>query len=175
LIFSKVSARQMIEHHEPHVPRNLAGYLEAMTRIVFQSGMTWRVVQAKWPGIERAFHGFDPKRVAAMTPREIDRVMKDPDVIRSRPKIEAVVHNAKELVAIGQQRGGFRSYMRSLGAFDEAAPVLRKRFRYLGDHGTYYFLWQVGESVPDWDTFIGDRGGAAKRTGRRPSASRLDR
>ena len=163
------------QHHEPRIPRNLAGYLEAMTRIVFQSGMSWRVVQAKWPGIKQAFHGFDPKRVAAMTPREIDRVVKDPDVIRSRPKIEAAVHNARELVAIAQDRGGFRSYVRSLGTFDTAAPALRERFRYLGDHGTYYFLWQVGESVPDWDSFIGDGGSAVTRNRHRTSAPLSDR
>jgi 3-methyladenine DNA glycosylase Tag len=38
--------------------------------VVFEAGM-WQVVQDKWEGIGKAFHGFDPAWVAAMTPAEI--------------------------------------------------------------------------------------------------------
>jgi len=68
------------------------------------------------------------------------------------------VLNAKEVVAIGKTPAKFRGYLRSLGPVPEAAAALRKRFRYLGDHGTYYFLWSVGEKMPPWEEW-----------GRRPS------
>jgi 3-methyladenine DNA glycosylase Tag len=64
---------------------------------VFQAGISWRVVDAKWPGITKAFHGFKVERVARMTDREIDALAKDERVIRSRPKIAAVVHNAGQI------------------------------------------------------------------------------
>jgi 3-methyladenine DNA glycosylase Tag len=141
-----------MDHHEqPKPPRNLAGYLEAMTRIVFSSGMSWRVVEAKWPGIRDAFSDFEPERVAKMTARDVDRLAKDARVIRNVPKLEATVLNAKEVVAIGKEPGGFKGYLRSLGPGPDAANALKKRFRYLGDHGSYYFLWSVGERVPAWD------------------------
>ena len=141
----------MDHHQQPKPPRELSGYLEAMTRIVFSSGMSWRVVEAKWPGIREAFSDFEPERVARMTPRDVDRLAKDTRVIRNVPKLEATVLNAKELVAIGRAPGGFKGYLRSLGPAPEAAGALRKRFRYLGDHGSYYFLWSVGATVPAWD------------------------
>jgi 3-methyladenine DNA glycosylase Tag len=141
-----------VDHHQkPKPPRDLAGYLEAMTRIVFSSGMSWRVVEAKWPGIREAFSDFQPERVARMTAKDVDRLAKDTRVIRNVPKLEATVLNAKEVVAIGKSPGGFKGYLRSLGPAPDAAAALRKRFRYLGDHGSYYFLWSVGETAPDWD------------------------
>lgn len=142
-----------MHHKQPRPPRNLTGYFEAMTRIVFQSGMSWRVVEAKWPGIRAAFRELDPERVARMTARDIDRVATDTRVIRNVPKIAATVLNAKELVALEKAPGGFKGYLRSLGSFDEAGPALRKRFRFLGDHGSYYFLWSVGEKVPPWESW----------------------
>jgi len=36
-------------------PESLDDYLEVMSKNVFQSGMSWRVVEAKWPGTREAF------------------------------------------------------------------------------------------------------------------------
>ena len=159
----------MDHHQKPKPPRTLAGYLEAMTRIVFSSGMSWRVVEAKWPGIREAFLDFQPERVARMTARDVDRLAKDTRVIRNVPKLEATVLNAKEVVAIGKAPGGFKGYLRSLGPAPDAAAALKKRFRYLGDHGTYYFLWSVGENVPAGDEW-GKARSSKPATAARPKA-----
>jgi hypothetical protein len=47
-------------------PQGLADYLEVLTRAVFQAGMNWRVIEAKWPGFVEASHRFDPDTVAAL-------------------------------------------------------------------------------------------------------------
>src|SRR5436309_15796435 len=122
-----------------------------MTRVVFSSGLNWRVVEAKWPSIREAFRDFEPERVARMTARDVDRLASDSRVIRNVPKIEATVLNAKEVVAIGKTPAKFRGYLRSLGPVPEAAAALPRRFRYLRDHGTYHFLWSLGEKLPPWD------------------------
>jgi 3-methyladenine DNA glycosylase Tag len=54
-----------------------------MTMRVFEAGMSWKVVEAKWPGIQEAFHGFDPERVANMSPSDVELVANDPGVIRN--------------------------------------------------------------------------------------------
>jgi 3-methyladenine DNA glycosylase Tag len=173
-----------MDHHEhPKPPRDPSGYLESMTRIVFSAGMSWRVVEAKWPGIRAAFKDFVPERVANMTARDVDKLAKDTRVIRNVPKLEATVANAKEVVAIAKEPGGFRRYLKSLGSADEAAAALRKRFRYLGDHGSYYFLWSVGEEVPPWDewtatntstgTAAKSRPAKAARTSGKPKATAI--
>ena len=77
-----------------YTAKSIDDYLEHLSKGVFQAGISWRVVDAKWPSITKAFHGFKVERVARMNDRDIDALVKDERVIRSRPKIAAVVHNA---------------------------------------------------------------------------------
>ena len=100
-------------------PTGLSDYLAVMSRSVFEPGLNWHVVEAKWPGIVEAFEGFDPMRVAAYTPEDVERLLGDPRVIRNRAKIEAIVHNAGEMLALEGAGGGFRDYLRSGMSYDE--------------------------------------------------------
>jgi hypothetical protein len=131
--------------------RSLAGYLDALSKPVFRGGMSWKVVDAKWPTIREAFHDFDPKWVASRSTRQIDVLAADPRVIRNRRKIEGTVQNAQTILELDGAKGGFRRYLRSFPDFETLSDDLRRRFRFLGDHGAYYFLWTVGEPVPDYD------------------------
>src|SRR6266516_2761690 len=141
----------------PSRPQSLAGYLEALSRAVFQSGFSWQVVEAKWSSIRDAFHGFDPAWVAALTPAEIDRLALDPRVIRNRAKIEGTADNARALLDLDAEYGGFGCYLRSFADYQALAADVRKRFRFIGDSGACHFLWQVGEPVPDYDTWQATR------------------
>src|SRR6266498_485117 len=75
-------------------PKNLADYLDVLTRAVFQSGISWRVIEAKWPGTRQALEDFDPERLADLTPDDVDRLVQDQRLIRNRRKIEATIANA---------------------------------------------------------------------------------
>jgi Methyladenine glycosylase len=138
-------------------PKALADYLEVMTKAVFQSGMSWRVIDAKWEGFREAFEGFDPGKVARFTPEDVDRLAQDTRIVRNRRKIEATVDNAVEMVALGREHGGFRNYLRSHREFDETVGDLRRHFRFLGDMGAYYFLYVVGEKVPSHSDWMASR------------------
>ena len=138
----------MPEGKQPSAPRDLSGYLDAMAKEMFQTGISWRVVDSKWPGIREAFRGFDPQRVARFSTRDIDRLMGDTRVIRNRRKLEAVTANARRMVELDAQYKGFKRYLDSLGDFDNAKKELHKQFAYMGDSGTWSFLWHVGRKVP---------------------------
>src|SRR2546421_13072898 len=129
--------------------KTLDEYLEHLSKGVFQAGISWRVVDAKWPSITKAFRGFDVERVARMTDRDVDALVKDERVIRSRPKIAAVVHNANELLAL-ERAGGFKKHLKSIPEYEDLATDLKKRFKFVGDSGVYHFLWTVKHPVPDW-------------------------
>jgi len=141
-------------------PRNLGDYLEVMSKAVFQSGMSWQVVEAKWEGTREAFRGFDPAAVAALTPLDLDSLGKDTRIIRNRRKIEAVVENARQMLELEETHDGFRNYLRSHSGFEETVADLKKRFRFLGDTGAYYFLWVVNEPVPSYEEWCESRGRA---------------
>src|ERR1700734_1648886 len=67
---------------------------EALTLGVFQAGLSWSIVFGKRDAFRRAFYGFDIAKVAAMTDRDVDRLVGDPSIIRNRAKIQATVANA---------------------------------------------------------------------------------
>jgi 3-methyladenine DNA glycosylase Tag len=144
-------------------PKTLADYFEVLTKAVFQAGISWRVVEAKWEGLRQALSDLDPERVAALGPPDIDRLMEDSRVIRNRRKLEATVDNAAEMVALAEEYGDFKRYLRSHRDFDETAADLKRRFRFLGDLGAYYFLHVVGEEVPSHEEWHARRAREGRR------------
>ena len=139
-------------------PKSLADYLEQLSKIAFQAGLSGRVVEAKWEHIRKAFHEFDPERVARMTPKAVDKLVVDEKMIRSRSKIEATVANAERMLELDEEHKSFKRYLRSHDDYEALAKDLRKQFKFLGDHGAYRFLWVVGEKVPDWHEWARSRG-----------------
>jgi hypothetical protein len=136
-------------------PSGLADYLDVITRAVFQSGMSWRVVEAKWDGFREAFAGFDPAAVAAFTDDDLERLAADTRIIRNRRKIAATVSNAQAMLAIEDgEPDGFVGWLRSRGGFEATVAALRGEFRFLGDLGAYYFLYVVGEDVPPHEVWM---------------------
>jgi len=133
---------------------SLADYLGVMTRAVFEPGLNWSVVEAKWQGITTAFAGFDPVTVAGFTPEDVERLMADPGIIRNRKKIEATIHNAGEMLNMEREHGSFKAYLSSFGSFDATAADMRKRFKFLGESGAYHFLYVVKEPVPDHEAWM---------------------
>jgi 3-methyladenine DNA glycosylase Tag len=138
-------------------PKSLDDYLEVMTKAVFQSGMSWQVIDAKWDGFRDAFEGFDAEKVAAFTPDDVDRLAQDTRIVRNRRKIQATVDNAVEMIELDREHDGFRNYLRSQGSFDETVADLKRHFSFLGDFGSYYFLHVVGEKVPSHEEWMAAR------------------
>ena len=64
----------MLEMKTPDriTPQSPGDYLEVMSKVVFQSGMSYKIVGSKWPGIRDGFHGLDATKVVGMTPSKID-------------------------------------------------------------------------------------------------------
>jgi len=146
-------------------PKGLADYLDVLTRAAFQSGISWRVVEAKWPGTTEAFGGFDPERVANLTPADVDALAADTRLIRNRAKINATVQNAETVLALDREHGSFKKYLRSFPTYDALQADLVKRFKFLGDMGAYWFLYVVGEQTPpheEWMTTYKPEGMGAK-------------
>jgi DNA-3-methyladenine glycosylase I len=135
-------------------PKSLSDYLGVMTRAVFEPGLNWSVVEAKWPGITAAFAEFDPETVAGYTPTDVERLVGDPAIIRNRKKIEATIHNAGEMLNVERESGGFKRYLGSFGSYEATAADLRKRFKFLGETGAYYFLYVVKEPVPPHEEWM---------------------
>lgn len=66
----------------------------------FQAGLSWITILKKREGFRAAFHGFDPQKMAVMGADDVERLLKDPGIIRHRGKIEAAINSAKALIAL---------------------------------------------------------------------------
>ena len=146
-------AQPLPEAPEQIVPQSLNDYLEIMTKAVFQSGLSWSVVTSKWPGFQAGFQGFDVNAVAAMGEPEVDALAADTAIVRNRRKIVATVHNAQRLIELDEEYDGITNYLRSHDDFYAVLKDVRKQFKYMGDTGTYYWMYVLGEDVPDYSEF----------------------
>jgi DNA-3-methyladenine glycosylase I len=138
--------------------RGLSDYLAVMSKAVMQTGISWQVVEKKWPGIREAFHEFEPIAVATLEGPAVATLAADPRVIRNRRKIDGIIENARTMIELEEQHGSFKKYLRSHGGFEETAADLRRRFKFLGDMGAFYFLYVVGEAVPSYEDWCASRG-----------------
>jgi DNA-3-methyladenine glycosylase I len=76
----------------------------------FQAGLSWLTILRKRDHFRRAFHDFDPDRVARMTARDVERLVKDERIIRHRGKIESTINNAQRALALRDECGSLASY-----------------------------------------------------------------
>ena len=96
--------------------RALAGtgddrFLSQMTRCVFQAGFVWRVVDQKWDDFEDVFFGFPPEKIVLLSPEQIDRLCHNPRIIRNRQKILSVQENARYVLEVAREHGGFGRFV----------------------------------------------------------------
>ena len=135
------------------VPKSLNDYLEIMSKSVFQSGMSWKVIESKWPETREAFLGFDINTVANFHEKDIDDLTKDTRVVRNYRKLSAIVSNARKILELDKEYGSFQKYLRAHGSFDATLTAIRKDFKFMGPSGIYVFLYVVGEDVIPHEKF----------------------
>jgi len=86
----------------------------------FQAGLSWITILRKRETFRAAFAGFDPDRVAAFGPADVERLMGDPGIIRARAKIEATIAGARIFCAMREAGEDFAAYAWS---FVDGMPI----------------------------------------------------
>lgn len=82
-------------------------WLAQMTRGIMQAGISWRVVENKWPGIEEAFLNFDIGAISLQPDDWYYDLCEDTRIIRSPPKVRAVLDNAEFIRRVSAEHGSF--------------------------------------------------------------------
>ncbi len=130
-----------------------------------QAGLSWSTVLHRREGYRRAFANFDPVQVARFTPARLEKLLKDPGIIRNRLKVAAAVTNARAFLEIQATSGSFDAYIwgfvggqpqrnqwRTQAEVPATSPVsdalskdLKKRgFRFVGSTILYAHLQATG-------------------------------
>ena len=86
----------------------------------FQAGLAWITILRKREAFRIAFHDFDPVVIARYGEADIERLMADAGIVRSRAKILAAIGNAQAWLAMRDQGEDFADF---LWGFVGGAPV----------------------------------------------------
>jgi DNA-3-methyladenine glycosylase I len=86
-------------------------FFEFLTLEGAQAGLSWETILRKRERYRKLLHGFEPGRVARITPKGIDKMMRDDGIVRNRAKIESTVTNAKAFLAVQKEHGTFDRYV----------------------------------------------------------------
>jgi DNA-3-methyladenine glycosylase I len=76
----------------------------------FQAGLSWLTILRKRENFRRAFREFDPDRVARLTGRDVERLLKDEGIVRHRGKIESAINNAVRARELRDEFGSLSAY-----------------------------------------------------------------
>ena len=145
--------------------RDRAHLFEMLVLEGAQAGLSWTTILRKRDGYRAAFEGFEPERVAAFGPDDVDRLLLDAGIVRNRAKIESAIDNARAVLAMERDGTAFVEHLWSfvgglpkqnryeeLGSLpaetDESRALskdLKKRgFRFVGPTTMYAFMQAVG-------------------------------
>jgi 3-methyladenine DNA glycosylase Tag len=128
--------------------------LAEMTKRVFSAGFAWSVIEAKWPGFEEAFLGFDPGRLLRQPDEFWDGLTKDARIVRNGAKIMSVHANARFIQDIAKEHGSFGRMLAKWPSSDEVGllELLSKRGNRLGGNTGQMMLRFLG-----WDGFVASK------------------
>ncbi|MGB9029341.1 MAG: DNA-3-methyladenine glycosylase I [Acidobacteriaceae bacterium] len=89
---------------------------ELLTLEGFQAGLAWIVVLRKREAFRKAFRGFDPQKVARLGEKDIERLLRNPGIIRSRAKIEATIGGARAYLTMQKEGLDFSKWVWEMAA-----------------------------------------------------------
>src|SRR4051812_22973838 len=76
-----------------------------------QAGLSWSTILNKRDNYRRAFHNFNPKRIAKYDGSKINSLLSDPGIVRNKLKIASAVQNAEAFLRLQQEFGTFDRYI----------------------------------------------------------------
>jgi 3-methyladenine DNA glycosylase Tag len=125
--------------------------LAEMTKRVFSAGFAWSVIEAKWPGFEEAFLGFEPGPLSLKPDGFWDGLTKDARIVRNAAKIMSVRANAGFVREIAKEHGSFGRLLAGWPPSNETGllDLLAKRGSRLGGNTGQMLLRFLG-----WDGFV---------------------
>ena len=130
-----------------------------------QAGLSWSTILKKRENYSRAYHGFDPRRVARYGAADQRRLLADAGIVRNRLKVAASIANARAFLEVQREFGSFAAFawdfvggrpivnarrsMKDVPArtpeSDAFSKALQKRgFRFVGSTILYAFMQAVG-------------------------------
>lgn len=120
---------------------------EVMSLQVFQAGLSWRMILNKRDGFRLAFGNWSIKTVASLGASDVEVLLNDPGIIRNRLKIQATIENARAILAIQAEHGGFCNWFYNFlegTEYPALQKTLRRTFKFMGPEVSRMWLMASG-------------------------------
>ncbi|MBI5109406.1 MAG: DNA-3-methyladenine glycosylase I [Rhodocyclales bacterium] len=88
-----------------------------------QAGLSWITILRKRENYRRAYHGFDPRKIARYGENDVARLLADAGIVRNRLKVAASIANARATLELYEQGGSLDSL---LWQFVDGRPRLNR-------------------------------------------------
>ncbi|PWH86380.1 DNA-3-methyladenine glycosylase I [Brumimicrobium oceani] len=107
-----------------------------------QAGLSWSLMLKKEEHFKIAFDEFSIRKVAAYKKEKVEKLMNNAGIIRNRRKIEAVIYNANQIIAIQEKYGSFNLWLDQYLGFSlgEWTKLFKKNFKFTGEKIVEEFL-----------------------------------
>lgn len=111
-----------------------------------QAGLSWDIILKREERFREAFDNFNIDLIAQYTPLNIAQLMTNEGIIRHRLKIEAVVYNANQVIALRKVHGSFFAWLESIETknTEEWVKLFKKNFKFVGTEIVKEFLFSLG-------------------------------
>jgi DNA-3-methyladenine glycosylase I len=111
-----------------------------------QAGLSWDIILKREDQFRSAFDNYDLDRIAQYSASAIDQLMTNEGIIRNRKKIEAVVYNANQVLALIKEYGSFFTWIESNQTIntEEWVKLFKKNFKFVGTEIVKEFLLSSG-------------------------------
>jgi len=76
-----------------------------------QAGLSWLTILKKRENYRKAFHGFDPQKIAMYSATDVKRLLGDRGIVRNRLKIESTIRNARAVLEIMDEFGALDDFI----------------------------------------------------------------
>ena len=87
-------------------------FLSMMTKVIFQAGFVWRVIENKWPNFETVFLGFDTEKMMLLSPEQWEKIGTDKRIVRNMQKIISVPQNATYIDDQSREFGSYAAFLK---------------------------------------------------------------
>jgi DNA-3-methyladenine glycosylase I len=76
-----------------------------------QAGLSWSTILNKRAHYRKVYDNFDPRKIARFNSTKVQRLLRDPGIVRNRLKIRASILNARAFLRVQKEFGSFDRYI----------------------------------------------------------------
>lgn len=162
------SSEILIEYHDNRWGKPIFNDMELFKLLClesFQAGLSWEIVLKKEKALLNVFENFNPYIVANYNENKIKNIISNPEIIRNKLKINAMVNNSKLFIYYFHKENSFSDFIWSHSDYkiidnklslndimpttSSIAILISKKlkemgFKFIGEKIVYSFLEAMG-------------------------------